>query len=313
VSLEDNETEATILSKIDQMEAEATGTPPEASPEEPEGQVEQQEQVEQAEEPAIEPPPTWKAELKDKWSALPRDLQQSLAQWETERNQGFNSKLNESAEAKKVAETVKAQAEQERQRYAQQLDSLIQQATALDPVLAQASKMTAQDWEQAWKTNPAETGLFKQQVENRIGQIQAWQSQQQQLKEQQLAQLQSAEHQKLLSKVPEWSDETKRTQLEGDLSKTLKDVYGFTPPEIAKVYDHRHVLVALDAMRYRQMMAAKDTAQTKKVVPVQKVVKPGAAQDQRGESPRVKALKQRAQRSGRMEDQVNAVLAAIGD
>jgi len=42
------------------------------------------------------------------------------------------------------------------------------------------------------------------------------------------------------------------------------------------------------------------------------VVKPGGAQDGKVESERVKALKQRALRSGKEDDAVAAVLAAIG-
>ena len=320
--MDDHETLTTIMATLDKAEKDEGQAAQQEAPEtvsqeqEPVEQVEntEVEAVEQAEQPAIEPPPTWKAELKDDWKNLDRSWQEKLAQWETERNQGVNSKLNESAEAKKAAEAAIQATAQERQRYEQQLTTLIQQVTALDPVLSHASKMTAADWATLWQQHPGQAGAFRQEVESRVATIQSWHQDRQRLASEQVRTLQAKAEADLAERIPEWKDEAKRTALKTDIAKSLTTDYGFKPEELQSVLDPRHVQVALDAMRYRQMMAAQQSAQAKRVqAPAPKVVKPGSAQDgKQGESQRVKALKSRALRTGKESDAVNAVLAAIG-
>ena len=321
MSLSEHEAVDTILATLDKAEkgeaqAEQQTTPETASQEAEQTETVENEveAVEQAEQPAIEPPPTWKAELKDDWKNLDRSWQEKLAQWETERNQGVNSKLNESAEAKKAAEAAIQATAQERQRYEQQLTTLIQQATALDPVLSHAAKMSQADWARLWQENPGQAGAFRQEVESRVATIQTWHQERQRLAYEQIRTIQAKAEAEIAERIPEWKDEAKRTALKTDIAKSLTTDYGFKPEELTMVLDPRHVQVALDAMRYRQMMAAQQTAQAKRAVATApKVVKPGAAQDgPKGDSQRVKALKQRALRTGKEQDAINAVLAAIG-
>ena len=322
MSLSEHEAVDTILATLDKAEKgeaqAAEQQTPETASQEPE-QIDQVENtaveaVEQAEQPAIEPPPTWKAELKDDWKNLDRSWQEKLAQWERERNQGVNSKLNESAEAKKAAEAAIQATAQERQRYEQQLTTLIQQATAMDPVLSHAAKMSQADWARLWQENPGQAGAFRQEVESRVATIQTWHQERQRLASEQIRTIQAKAEAEIAERIPEWKDEAKRAALKTDIAKSLTTDYGFKPEELTTVLDPRHVQVALDAMRYRQMMAAQQSAQAKRVqAPAPKVVKPGSAQDgKQGESQRVKALKSRALRTGKESDAVNAVLAAIG-
>ena len=317
-----NESQAldAILEKIpDEPEAPtAESSAPETASEqaqqqETETEVEQ-ERVEPETSPAIEPPLTWKAELKARWKDIPHDLQPQLAQWETERNQGVNARLNESAEAKKAAEAIKVQAEQERQRYAQTLDTLIQQAISIDPVLSYTAKLTQADWDKLYVDNPAQAVQLKHQHDSRLATIQNWNAQRQQHLAEQRNQVQVREEAKLAEKIPEWREEAKRAELKTKLTRIAQERYGFKPEELSNVYDARYVEMLRDAAAYHDLLAAREAAQQKKVAPAPaKVVKPGPAQGEKGESERVKALKQRALRSGKENDAVAAVLAAIGE
>lgn len=319
MEISEHEGVESILSTLDKDEAPAQTEQPSA-PETASEQVEQtepteHEEVEAVEQaaPAIEPPPTWKAELKTRWKDIPEDLQPILAQWETERHNGVNSKLNESAEARKSADAEKQAAVQERQRYAQQLETAIQQTISFDPVLSHASKLTAADWDNLYRENPAQAAHLKHQIETRVSQVQQWESQRQQLAKEQARTMHTQAESVLTEKIPEWRDEAKRGELTSSLTKMLQQDYGFKADELNSVLDPRHVLVARDAMLYRQMMKARQTVQTKRVEVAPKVVKPGSAQASRGDSQRVNALKQRAMRTGKDDDVLAALMASQQD
>lgn len=318
--MEEQEALDSALAKVNELEfkddSESGAAPTEsqqdqqqAAAETPSGESEAEEQQEPAP-PAIEPPSTWKAELKARWNTLPEDLQRDLAQWETERNQGFNSKLNESAEAKKAAEAERQAAQQERLRYAQQIDAVIQQTLALDPVLSVVNKMTAQDWA---KLDPAQAIALQAQAAERQNTLRQWQAESARLKMTQADELGRREEAKLAEKIPEWRDSAQREKIKAGLSSLLQERYDFRPEELSNVLDSRHVRVALDAMRWQEHLAAQKAAAEKKVATAPKVVKPSATQDNASRlSDRAKALRNRALRSGKENDAVEAVLAAIG-
>lgn len=320
MNLEETNQLDAILSKIpDEAPEVAEASAPETASEQPEQQEPtetevEQERVEPETPPAIEPPPTWKAELKTRWKDIPPDLQREFAQWETERNQGVNSKLNESAEAKKVAETEKASAAQERQRYAQQLEFLTQQATQLDPVLSYTAKMTSADWDKLWAENPAQAGQLKHQAEQRIATINHWSQERQRLDQENFRTNQAKAETELAKAIPEWSDATKGPELRARIKSTLVKSYGYKPEELSSLTDHRSVLVAHHAMLWQQSQAAKETLAAKKVPPAPaKVVRPGPAQNEKSGNERVNALKQRAIRTGRDDDVLAAIMAATKD
>ena len=72
---------------------------------------------------------------------------------------------------------------------------------------------------------------------------------------------------KLVSKMPEFSDPTKASQLKSSMKSTL-NAYGFSDTEVAQVYDHRIVMLVNDAMKFRNMQKAKPNI-------AKKISKPG--------------------------------------
>lgn len=259
----------------------------------------------------IEPPPNWKAELKAKWADLSPDLQQAFVQQETERNQGFNAKLEESAKESKAAKAEREALATERLKYEQALGNIIQQSVARDPILAQAAQT---DWVEMWDVDPAGAGKLRAQVEARINELQALEQERQRVATERLSTVQSEAQKKLAEQIPEWQDDAKRKDLTSKLTKYLTEKEGFKPEELQMVLDPRHVTVARKAMLYDELMAAKQTVKAKQVnaVPT-RPLRAAAPQDvQTAESQRAKAAKSRFQHTGKETDREAAALAIIG-
>lgn len=93
----------------------------------------------------------------------------------------------------------------------------------------------------------------------------------------------AAEGAALLAKVPEWRNSETRAKEQQSITKGLADVYGFNEAEISGLQDHRMVLVARDAMKWRALQANKadKIGQVRSAPPV---VKPGPPQNKERES-----------------------------
>lgn len=286
----------------------------ETAPEEIPASVESQGHSEPAK-PAIEPPATWKADLKDRWSKLPEDLQRDLAQWETERNTGVSQRLEKATAAERAAEAAQQaanaraqEAVQEQQRYAQQLAVVAQQMEANDPVIA-AYRNT--DLQKLARDNPAQYTELHAAYTQRTRQLDAVRTEQQRVQGESMRAWLQREQTALLAAVPEWSDATKRQADLTELRNTMATSYGYKPEEIEAVADHRHVRVLRDAMEAPKLRAelaalkAKEAERekvvtqaiaAKKVAPAAvRTLRPGPASDNsRSQADRSKALINRA-------------------
>lgn len=87
----------------------------------------------------------------------------------------------------------------------------------------------------------------------------------------------AAENAALLAKLPDWRNSETRTKEQQTIARNLAE-YGFNEAEIAGLQDHRMVLVARDAMKWRLLQAGK-TAKVQQVRTAPPVIKPGAQQD----------------------------------
>ena len=123
--------------------------------------------------------------------------------------------------------------------------------------------------------------------------LQAVTTRQQQMQQQALAYTLQQEMAKLQQAIPEFADREKGPQLRNAILETGVE-YGFAPEELSEVADSRAVRVLHDAMKYRQLMAARGDVQ-KKVDKARPMVKPGAKQ-----SANAGKAKQRKQAEGRM-------------
>lgn len=118
------------------------------------------------------------------------------------------------------------------------------------------------------------------------------------------------EREKVQSAIPDYAT------VAPAIAKTLQEEYGFNEAEINGVYDHRLVLLAADAMRYRQ--AQKDgsklglEAKRKPSLPP-RAVKPGARKSATAsEMRRSQQLTQRARKSGSNDDWAAVIASRLG-
>jgi hypothetical protein len=251
-------------------------------------------------EPAIQPPASWSADAKSKFAELPPDLQTEIVRRESERDRGVNQRLNEIAAERQAIQT-------ERQRAARDLDTLIQTAALTDPILVEGM---ATDWQRLAQTNPA---LHQQKFaafQRRLGDIQAAARLKDQLDGETMRARAEREKAALAEKLPEWSEPQTREKLVADLKSHLPD-WGFEEAELNGLLDHRLLLLALDAVRYRQLKADPKSVAAKKVADLPRVQRPGMRPEGMDETSRLASQKRAALKSGRLDKQVDFVLRAL--
>lgn len=93
-----------------------------------------------------------------------------------------------------------------------------------------------------------------------------------------LDQFKQQEHTKLLDKLPSWADESVASKERAEVTDYLRQM-GFQDVELAQLYDHRTLLVARDAMHFRNMQKAAQAAKKKVAQLPKKVIKSGARPD----------------------------------
>lgn len=74
----------------------------------------------------------------------------------------------------------------------------------------------------------------------------------------------------LQSRIPEFADANKAREITGKIRNTASEGYGFTDQELSGIVDARQVLVLHDAMKWRELQAAR----TKKAPEAPKSIKP---------------------------------------
>lgn len=131
---------------------------------------------------------------------------------------------------------------------------------------------------------------------------------QQQMQQQALAYTLQQEMSKLQQAIPEFADREKGLQLRNAILETGAE-YGFAPEELSVVADSRAVRVLHDAMKYRQLMAARGDVQ-KKVEKARPMVKPGAKQPANaGKVKQRKQVESRMRATGSVDDVAKFLLS----
>lgn len=224
------------------------------------------------------------------------------------RQADYTKKTMEAAEQRKAAEAETAKARAEREQYAHGL----QQANAV--LAAQLQERTTEQWNELARTDPAQWVLERNLYEQRHAAFMHNQAQLQQLEQRSKAEAEQAQRaylsqqqEALLAKLPEWKDESKAKADQAQIAKYLQE-QGFESDLIQSIQDHRMVLVARDAMRYRDMVAkAQAAAKQVKTLPG-KVERPGGGETNPLDG-RTSAMKQLA-KSGSVKDAA-AVLSLL--
>lgn len=191
----------------------------------------------------------------------------------------YTKKTQALAEQRKAFDEHEKAVQAERQYYANQLAQLTQH-------LAQAIQQgpTEEQLVELSKKDPIAYIQARAERDTRLAQLQQAQQQEQQIRQKQEADYKrqqadyiTKERTTLLDKVPDWKDESVQKREFEEMSAYAQSV-GYTPEELANVYNHRDYLVLRDAMRYRQLLSSKENQSKQVQAQPPKTLKPGAAQ-----------------------------------
>jgi hypothetical protein len=120
-----------------------------------------------------------------------------------------------------------------------------------------------------------------------------------------------AEHRKeqqaaLLRAKPDLKDASSRTGFNERMVEGLTTEFGFKPEEVRRyfdgAFDHRHILMIEDAMKYRELQKAK--GKMEKVATLPKVKAPGASKPAPTASDKAQKLRERLRKSGSADDMI---------
>jgi hypothetical protein len=153
-----------------------------------------------------------------------------------------------------------AEAEKQRQDYSQKLNELNQ-------VMALAQEQLNSEFkdinlEQLYEEDPTEAARIehkmKKKQEKLIESMQKVKSEQ----SKQFENIVSEQQKLLVSKLPEFSDPNKASEIKSNMRSYLQS-YGFKDQEIGQIFDHRIVMLVNDAMKYRNFQKAKPNLASK--------------------------------------------------
>jgi len=274
------------------IDPERIAAEPEAAPPEPVAAEAPQEAQAQASE--AEPTVTVRIDGKDVEVPL-SELRNGY-----QRQADYTRKTMEASDTRKAAEAQIAQALQERQAYAQNLQRMQVQ---LESTLQQQQQI---NWEELLQSDPVEYLRQQHQAQARQAQLnQVYAEQQkvaslQQAEQAHIRQSYLAQQQdELLAKLPDWRDEAKAKAEKTALRDYLLES-GYDRQTVDTITDAKAVLLARKAMLYDQMVGKASAAAKKVSALPQRVERPG-----QGENPgldRRSSAYQRLSKSGRAED-----------
>lgn len=191
----------------------------------------------------------------------------------------LNNKNMEVVEQKKALDSEREQFNQTANSKLQNLDAALNLANQ-----QLYNEFNQVNWQALEQQDPSNYVVMRQKFADRHGQInqalQVQQQHQQEAQQKQMAQLQERvanEKANLFNKVPEWNTEESWQKGNAEIRTGLTKHYGLEEEILNDVVDHRFVLMARDALKYKQLQESKPN-QLNKVKKAPKFVKPGSPQ-----------------------------------
>ena len=234
-------------------------------------------QGEADEQPPIAPPVSWTGENKEKFAQLPRDVQEYIAQRESDREKFVQTKAQEAARTRSAVETEALQAIQQiNGTYAEQLKMLVPQIPQRPSHQLQAEDPYAYAEQMDYFEQAVAQHNFVQQQLALIGQRQAE-------AQQQLVALQNQETQRLLeAEFPEYLDPEQRPQIQQRLAAVAIEL-GYSEDQLANV-DGKDILAMRTVANLKEKADKYDALMKQKMEKVReaknmpRVSRPGAGQ-----------------------------------
>lgn len=220
-----------------------------------------------------------------------------------------DKQVREAADVRKQAQEYVQQAQHQIQ-VQQAVVGKIAEAKAIETQLAQYQGI---NWAALEDSDPVQAmrlqrqlGELKQAYQSKVGEINQAQNYVQQQQSQQSAASLEAERQALMKACPDWSSEAVATKEKQAIHADLIS-RGYSDRDIKGLNDHRAVLLARDAMLYRQQKAAATTTE-KQVRQAPKIIKPGSSAPRN--TNQIQKLHQEVRRTGSRQSVADYLLAA---
>ena len=147
-----------------------------------------------------------------------------------------------------------SESEKQRQDYSQRLNELNQRLAVAQQDLN--AEINSADLDRLYDEDPTEAARVERKLKKKQDALNQSLQQTQAEQKQQFESYLQDQQRKLVSKMPEFSDPSKASNLKANMKSTLNN-YGFNDQEVAQVYDHRIVMLVNDAMKYRSMQNSK--------------------------------------------------------
>ena len=158
-----------------------------------------------------------------------------------------------------------SESEKQRQDYSAKLNEANQMLSVAQQQLNQ--EINSADLEKLYEEDPTEAARIEHRLRKKQEKINSAMAKNQSEQKKQFDSYLKDQQTKLVSKMPEFSDPDKASQLKTSMKSTL-NAYGFNDTEVAQVYDHRIVMLVNDAMKFRNLQKAKPNI-------AKKITKPG--------------------------------------
>jgi hypothetical protein len=178
--------------------------------------------------------------------------------------------MQEAAEARKAATELYQTLQTEQAKFMQVVQTIQEQGFKAPPQAPDIAMMDKDPigYMQADARYRKEAAEFQAQQQ----QIQHTAMAHRQMQEKAMAEFVAEQGKVLQSRIPEFADPNKAREITGKIRSTASEAYGFSDQELGGIVDARHVLVLHDAMKWRELQAAR----TKQAPAAPKSIKPVA-------------------------------------
>ena len=201
-----------------------------------------------------------------------------------------------------------SQKESFRQTYDNRLSELNELIATADATVRQ--EQGSEDLQKLWEEDPTAAARLDYQMRQRNRQLDDVRSKAREAQTRQYEDFLSTQRELAATKIPEYSDPNKADQFKVNMRNSLRS-YGFNDQEIGQLADHRFLMVAKDAMSYKNLKDKKPIVQ-KKVANAPKVVKAGVAKSSTSSGrEQIRNKINRLGKTGHIKDAQSAIMDMI--
>ena len=200
------------------------------------------------------------------------------------------------------------QRESLRQTYETRLSELNELIATADATVRQ--EQGSEDLQKLWEEDPTAAARLDYQMRQRNRQLDDVRNKAREAQPKQYEDFLGTQRELAAQKIPEYNDPNKADQFKINMRNSLRS-YGFNDQEIGHLADHRFLMVAKDAMSYKNLKDKKPIVQ-KKVANAPKVVKAGVAKSSTSSGrEQIRNKINRLGKTGHLKDAQSAIMDMI--